>query len=327
MPTAANALLKYEAGQTSVAMSALTDAGDHLNFSGSASPWSRKSGYAPVIRPNGLVTGGVVTPAADGTNSAVDVSAGTAYIGGALVSFNAVTNLVVTRPADANTHIIDSIAVASNGTVSDIDGTDHTAFSETRAGNGGPPLIPVASVELAQVRLSAQADTDILAAEIFSVVGVHTERWDYPVYDVDYYTGKITLVDDLPLIHTGVVAKGVYASYASPIFADVSIANDFVAPEDSYSVSSTQVYGRTIGSSSSSLGQGSFTAYLNNGVTDSLVTLQGENLWWKFYPDRYTGPYVIAQGILGVTRAFPAGDQITASCTINAEAAATNVAA
>ena len=327
MPTAANALLKYEAGQTSVAMSALTDAGDHLNFAGSASPWSRKSGYAPVIRPNGLVTGGVVTPAADGTNSAVDVSAGTAYIGGALVSFNAVTNLVVTRPADANTHIIDSIAVASNGTVSDIDGKDHTAFSETRDADGGPPLIPVASVELAQVRLAAQADGDILAAEIFSVHGVHTERWDYPVWVEDYYTGKITMADDLPLIHTGVVAKGVYASYASPIFADVSIATDFVPPEDSYSVSSRQAYGRTVGSSTSALGQGSFTAFLNNGVTDSLVTLQGKNLWFKFYPDRYTGPYIITQGILGVTRAFPAGDQITASCTISSEAAATNVAA
>lgn len=327
MPTAKDALLKYEAGQTAVAISALTDAGDHINFTGSASPWSRKSGYAPVIRPNGLISGGVVTPAASGLNDAVDVSAGTAYISGALVSFNAATDLVVTRPADANTHQINSIAVASNGTISDIDGTDHTAFSETRGGNGGPPFIPATSVELAQVRLSAQASADIAASEIFSVVGVHTERWDYPLYDVDYYLGKVTFVDDLPLIHTDSKAKGVYASYASPIFADVSIATDFVPPEDSYSVSSTQVYGRTVGSTSSSLGQGSFTAHLNNGVTDALVTLEGENLWFKFYPDRYQGPYIMCQGTLGVTRAFPAGDQISASCTINAEAAARNVAA
>lgn len=327
MPSAANALLKYEAGQTSVAMSALVDAGDHINFSGSVSPWSRKSGYAPVIRPNGLITGGVITPSADGTNSAVDVSAGTAYIGGVLVAFNAVTNLVVTRPADANTHQINSIAVASNGTVSDIDGIDHTSFSETRAANGGPPLIPVASVELGQVRFSAQADTDVLASEIFSVVGVHTERWDYPVYTANYYNGKVTMVSALPLIHTGGVAKAVFASYASPIFADVPIASDFVAPEDSYSVASTQVYGGTVGSSTSSLGQGTFTAYLQNGVTDSLVTLKGEVLWFKFYPDRYNGPYIVTQGKLGVNRAFPAGNQITASCTINAETAATDVAA
>lgn len=327
MPSAKDALVRYEAGQTAVALSALTDSGDHMAFIGSASPWSRRDGYAPTIRPNGLLTGGAVTPAATGLADAVDVAAGTCYIAGALVSFNAVADLVVTRPADANTHQINSIAVASNGTVSDIDGTDHTAFSETRDANGGPPLIPVASVELAQVRLAAQASADIVASEIFSVVGVHTERSDYPVYDIDYYLGKVTFVDDLPLIHTGVVAKKVYAAYAAPIFADVSIASDFVAPEDSYSVSSTQVYGRTIGATSSSLGQGAFTAYLNDGVTDALVGLSGQNLWFKFFPNKYAAPYLMCQGLLGVGRNFPAGDNITAACTINAESAARNVAA
>lgn len=327
MPSAKDALLRYEAGQTAVALSALTDSGNHMIFVGSAAPWSRRDGYTPVIRPNGLLTGGEVTPAASGLNDAVDVAAGTAYIAGALVSFNASVDLVVTRPADANTHAINSIAVASTGVVSDIDGKDHTEFSETRDANGGPPLIPVASVELAQVRLAAQASADIVASEIFSVVGVHTERSDYPVWDVDYYLGKVTFVDDLPLIHTGAVAKKVYASYAAPIFADVSIATDFVAPENSYSVSSTQVYGRTIGATSSSLGQGTFTAYLNDGVTDSLIGLAGQNLWFKFYPNRYSAPYLMAQGILGITRTYPAGDNITAACTINAESAARNVAA
>ena len=327
MPSAKDALLRYEAGQTAVALSALTDSGNHMAFTGSASPWSRRDGFTPIIRPNGLLTGGAVTPAASGLADAVDVAAGTAYIGGALVSFNASADLVVTRPADANTHQINSIAVASTGVVSDIDGVDHTAFSETRNGNGGPPLIPVASVELAQVRLAAQASADIVASEIFSVVGVHCERSDYPVYDTDYYLGKVTFVDDLPLIHTGAVAKGVYASYAAPIFADVSIAADFVAPEDSYSVSSTQVYGRTIGATSSSLGQGTFMAYLNDGVTDALVGLAGQNLWFKFFPNKYQSPYLMCQGILGITRAYPAGDNITASCTINAESAARNVAA
>lgn len=406
MPTAANALLRYEAGQTAVAMSALSDAGDHTNFAGSASPWSRKSGYSPVIRPNGLVTGGAVTPSAAGTNDAVDVAAATAYIGGVLVSAAASTDEAVARTtsgyllltlaeaayvaavagdigkavvgtttSDSGTLVaynnatrqwlieqdeagdafddddesitittgtgagamsgvavvpgykINSVVITSGGAVEVTEGYPALAFSETRGALGGPPLIATTSVEVAQVRYSAAASADVAASEIFSVAGVHTERWDYPVYDVDYYLGKVTFVDDLPLIHTGGVAKGVFASYASPIFADVSIANDFVAPENSYSVSSTQVYGRTIGATSSSLGQGSFTAYLNNGVTDSLVTLEGENLWFKFYPDKYAGPYIMTQGVLGVTRAFPAGDQITASCTINAEAVAVNVAA
>lgn len=407
MPTAKDALLKYEAGQTSVAMSALTDAGDHINFTGSFSPWSRKSGYAPVIRPNGLITGGAVTPSAASTSDAVDVTAATAYIGGALVTAAASTDEAVARTTagyllltlaaggytnavagdigkvvtggttgDTATLVaynnstrqwlvaqvdggdvfddddeaitiagggtgagsmsgvavtpgykINSVVMTSGGVIEVTEGYPGTSFSDTRGAIGGPPLIAVTSVEMAQVRYTSASSADVDATEIFAVVGVHTERWDYPVYDVDYYTGKITFVDDLPLIHTGGVAKKVYASYASPIFADVSIATDFVPPEDSYSVSSTQVYGRTVGSTSSSLGQGSFMAHLNNGVTDSLVTLEGENLWFKFYPDRYAGPYIMCQGTLGVTRAFPAGDQITASCTINAESAARNVAA
>ncbi len=327
MPSAKDALLRYEAGQTAVAISALTDSGNHVAFTGSASPWSRRDGYAPVIRPNGLLTGGVVTPAASGDDDKVDVSAGTAYIGGALVSFNASVDLALDRAVTTDTHIINSIAVASNGTVSKIAGVDHTAFSETRAADGGPPLIPAASVELAQVRFASLTNAAVDESEIFAVVGVHCERSDYPVWDIDYYTGTVTFVDDLPLIHTDTKPKGVFASYAAPIYADVSIAADFVAPEDSYSVSSTQVYGRTIGSSSSSLGQGAFTAYLNDGVTDALIGLGGQNLWFRFYPNRYMAPYVTCQGILGITRAYPAGDNITASCTINAEAAARNVAA
>ena len=46
-----------------------------------------------------------------------------------------------------------------------------------------------------------------------------------------------------------------------------------------------------------------------------------------FFPNRYQSPYLMCQGILGITRAYPAGDNITAACTINAESAAVNVPA
>ena len=105
-------------------------------------------------------------------------------------------------------------------------------------------------------------------------------------------------LDVLPAIHTGTIPKGVFASYASPIFADVALASDFVPPETSNSVTSTQVYGTTLGSTSSTLNQGSFTAYLNDGVTDALVLLKNANLWFRFYPDRYKAPYLLAQGKL-----------------------------
>jgi len=69
MATAENAKLQYEAGQNVVAMAALTDAGDGRNYAGAAALWSRRSGYAPVVRPNGLLTGGAASGTA--TNNQV----------------------------------------------------------------------------------------------------------------------------------------------------------------------------------------------------------------------------------------------------------------
>lgn len=327
MPTAEHARLQYEAGQSAVAMSALTDSGDATIFEGASAPWSQRSGYAPVIRPNGLVTGGAITPAASGDNDAVDVAAGTAYIGGVLVSWSAASDVAITRGLTTDMHNITSITVTSGGTVAAVSGTDGTAFSETRDSDGGPPLIATTSVELGQVRTTSVTAAAVSSAEIFQVVGQHQERFDYPLFDVDYYSGEVSFTGALPLSHTGGVPKGVYASYAAPIFADVAKSSDFQPPENSYSVSSTQIYGRTLGSTSASLGAGSFTGYVEDGVTDGLVSLEGEILWFRFYPDRAKSPHIMSQGKLGITRSFPAGDQIKVAATINAESAATNVAA
>jgi hypothetical protein len=47
---------------------------------------------------------------------------------------------------------------------------------------------------------------------------------------------------------------------------------------------------------------------------------------FKFYQNRDNStPYILTQGILGISRAFPAGDQISAACTISAEEAAVEV--
>jgi hypothetical protein len=131
----------------------------------------------------------------------------------------------------------------------------------------------------------------------------------------------------LPAIHTGSVSKKVCASYSTPAFAEVRHANDFVPPEKSWSISSTQVYNATVGETSESLNAGSFTALLNDGIADAIVTKAGENLWFKFFPNRNNSNYLMCQGILGVGRQFPAGGNINASCTINAEAPAENVSA
>ncbi|MBP8100973.1 MAG: hypothetical protein KAY54_03730 [Burkholderiaceae bacterium] len=322
MATAENAKLQYEAGQNSVAMSALTNSGDETTFTSAATLWSGRSGYAPVVRPNGVLTGFAITTHA--TNDTVTIAAGTLNLAGVVTSVNAGT-LVASRGVTTDTHMITSLTINSSGALAAVAGVDSTAFSETRGANGGPPLIPVGSVEIGQVRTTSVTAAVIASSEIYQVVGLHRERADFPLYDINYDAGSVTFLDALPEIHTGPVPKAVYASYSSPIFADVALASDFVPPETSHSVSSTQVYGTTLGATSSTLGQGAFTAYLANGVADALVVLKNETLWFKFFPDRYATPYILAQGKLGIARTFPAGDSIQAACTISAASAAVEV--
>jgi hypothetical protein len=317
---AENAKLQYEGGQNVVAMSALTDSGDRTKFTSAASLWSQRSGYAPVVRPNGLLTGGAVTVTA--VNNQVAVAALTLNLNG-VVSAVAAGNAIVTRPAGAVSKV-NSITINAANAITVVAGTDgaSAAFSETRGAAGGPPLIPPTSVEIAQVRLTNSAAAVVAAGEVYQVVGLHQERADFPPYDVNHGLGAVVFLQALDAIHTGPAPKGVFASYASPIFADVALSSDFVPPETSHSVSSTQIYGTTLGASSSTLGQGSFTAYLNNGVNDSLVALKNQILWFKFFPDRYASPFILTQGKLGINRTFPAGASIQAACTISASAAA-----
>ena len=327
MSSAENAKLQYEGGQNVTPMSALTDSGDRTVFDSSATLFSRRSGFEPSVKPDGLITGGRVSVAVSATDDVVDVAALTANAAGELKTVSAQTDVTVQRGATTNTHRITSITVTSAGAVVAVAGTAHTEFSEVRGASGGPAYIPVGSIEIAQVRLTSIAAAPVESSEIYQVVGLHQERFDFPLYDVNYLDGTVTFNDALPAIHTGDTAKKVYASYSSPIFADVAKAVDFVAPETSHSVSSTQIYGKTLGSSSSSLGQGSFTAYLENGISDALVTLKNENLFFKFFPDKYKTDYILCQGKLGISRTFPAGDEIQASCTISASEEGTEVAA
>jgi len=323
MPTAENAKLQYEGGQSVTAMTALTDSGDRTRFTSAAALWSQRSGYAPVIRPNGLLTGGAVGTHA--TDNTVTVAAMTLNLNGVVAAVNAAAP-TITRPATAVAKVC-SVTVNASAAVAVVAGTDGatTAFSETRGAAGGPPLIPVDSVEIAQVRMTTSAAGKVAATEIYQVVGLHTERADFPLYTVAYDLGSVSFLSALDAIHTGPAPKKVHASYAAPIFADVALASDFVPPETTHSVSSTPIYGTTLGSASSTLGQGAFTAYLNDGVSDALVALKNQILWFKFFPDRYASPYLLTQGKLGISRTFPAGDSIQAACTISSSAAAKEV--
>lgn len=327
--TASNAKLQYEAGQDKNAMDAMTDSGDHKIFStDGAALWSQKSGYEPSIIPDGLETGGEVTPGA--AVDKVAVAALTCYLAGEKETVAGDGAVSVTRPAasPASLKKINSITINSAGVITEVTGTENATFSTTRGAAGGPPLIPVGSIEIAQVKLTGGTPAAITAAEIFQVVGSSCERWDYPVWSEDPFSGEISFASALPAIHVGSPAtyKGVYAEVYEPVFSDLEPVADFVPPENTHSVSSTQVYGGTVGASSSSLGQGSFKAFLKDGITESFMALKDDTLFFKFFPDRNKAPYLICQGKLGIARTYPAGDNIQAACTISATEAALEVA-
>lgn len=332
--TAEYGKLEFESGQTLVPYAALTDSGDHKSFDSADELWSDKSGYSPVVRPNGVITGGAVTPAVSGTNNLVDVAALTCYLAGVLTSVSADTDVSCAR-ASTDTHIINSITVDQSGAIAVVAGTEGTSFSETRAAAGGPPLIPATSIEIAQVRLSAQAAAAIKASEIFTVVGTHKEMYNFPLWNVRYGevangalgVAGVNFLSALPLIHTGSIPKAVYAQYYEPSFTEAANASDVKLPEKTHSTSSTQVYNNVINSVSSSLGQGSFNVQLEDGLTDPIAQQRDAKLWFRFYPDRYKTPYSLFQGKLGVSRNFPAGGNINAACTISAATEALDVIA
>lgn len=326
MPNADNAKLQIESGQNLVPMEELTDDGDQINFSASAGFWSARAGFVPVIRPNGVRSGGVISPTVN--NNEVSTAAMSVNLNGVITAVAADSAVAITRTAAGGAFQINSVTVDSGGNVTAVAGTEGSAFTEVRGDAGGPPLIPVDSVEVGQVRMTSNTDAAILANEIKQVVGTHQERWDFPLWTVDALNGKLVFTQALPLIHTGPVAKKVFVEYYTPIFADVPDANNVVPPEASFSVTSEQTYDRVVNSSSQSLGQGSFEARLESGgISDLVSKLKNQKLWFKFFPDKFQSSNIVFQGLLGIAREFPADGAIRATATVSSDSEAVDVEA
>jgi len=318
--TADNAKLEYEGGQNAFTNAALTNSGDNISFTSQATQWSGVTAHLPTVSPDGLATGGAVS--ANAGNDAVDVTSLTCYLAGSLTTVAATAAVPVLRGTATNPVRTSSVTVTSLGALAVVAGVVGASASTTRGAAGAAPLIPIGSIEIAQVHLTSDVAAVIAQTEIFAVVGQHVERFDYPLFNINYELGSITFLSALPTIHTGNIPKAVFASYASPIFAEISLSSDFIPPENSHSVSSKQVYGTTMGSNSSTLNQGSFIAYLQDGVTDPLIKLKNANLWFRFYPNKYKTAHILTQGVLGVSRTFPSGASIQAACTISSDVAA-----
>lgn len=316
-------IIRYEAGQTAYPFEAMTDGGDATVFGASFFPLSNAAGYEAVVAPYGVVTGGAIAPHTD--DDTVAVGALTASMAGAATAGADGTVAVASASVSidrAATDVakVNSITVTAAGALAAVAGTDGTtaAFSEVRGAAGGPPFIPVGSIEIGQVRTTTSAPTALLASQIYAVPGLHVERADYPMHALNYATGEATFAAALQPIHTGGVPKLVYIKGAMPLFAPIPQTSDWVPAESTYSISSTDTYDGPVGSASSSLGQASFNAILKDGITDAFLAQRGKTIWVEFRPDRdKTLPKQLTQGILGVSRTFPAGGgNFSGSCTV-----------
>lgn len=327
-------IIRYEAGQTAYPFEAMDDSGDATVFAASFFPISSTAGFEPVVAPYGLLTGGAITPHADADK--VTVAALTASMaGGATAGADgvvAVSSAAVTV-ARAATDVakVNSITVDATGALAVVAGLDGAAvaFSEVRGAAGGPPLIPVGSIEIGQVRTVTSAAAALVPSQIYAVPGLHVERADYPVHSLNYATGEVAFAAPLQPIHTGAVPKQVYIKGATPLFAPIPQTWDWKPAEATYSISSTNTYDGPVGSSSSSLGQATFTAILKDGITDAFLAQRGKSIWVEFRPDRDKMlPKQLTQGVLGVSRTFPAGGgNFSAACTLTPNAQTFDVAA
>ena len=333
MPNASEAILYYEADQAQVAITELTDQGDQLDFRSTDTLWSGFTGKTPVVTPNGVYDGGVITPAVSGSNDVVDISACRCYLAGVLTTVSASVDEALIRPAVSN-YQKQSITITSGGAFAVVEGAEHTAFSTVRGAAGGPPYIPVGSVEIGQVWWDSQTPAPVTATEIKQIEGSSLERFDRPTWTVKYSNvangilgnAGILFNSALPTIHTADVAKKVYASWYTPEFAEIIRAYDWVPPGRTISVNTTETYGETVGSVSRSIGTGSFSALMDTNIHDNILKFENQLLWFKYYQARLeTTRYQLAQGYLAVTQSNPAGDNISAAFTLGAESVASMV--
>ncbi len=326
MATTENSALYYEFEHFLKGMASLTDSGDHFTFNSVSDCWSDEAGFSPVVRPDGVLAGVQVSPSLS-SNNQVDISSGSLNLAGAIVTKSSATGLTCTRGDVSNPFIINSITLTSAGAFSVVPGTPGTAFSESRGVAGGAPFIPVGSIELSQVRLSSSTAGIVLASEIYASPNVHRELANYPVISsIDFvreresvlFPAGVTFSCAMMCNHTGGVVKGVYAQYYEPEFVEIGRAADFQPSSNSFSTTSNACYGGVVGEVSRSLKAGKFRAYLDDGVSDAILTKEGKKIWFKFLPDRYfPDKYVLTHGFMGVSAKYPAKGSISADFTIN----------
>lgn len=326
---AENGRLEMETSSTPLGIVLMDDLGDHQTF-GVDGVDTLSACNPRDVRPNGIIAGvNMGSPAASGANNAVDVATVVAMIKGIKTPVAAVAGQVIARPVGGDVAQISSVTVNEAGAVAVVTGAEaaDAIFLATRGVAGGPPLIPVDSIELFQVRLNTQADAPITVEQI-----VHTTEFA-EAFEIDE-TGRgdheenplrrrahVRFGRVLPQIHTGPATRRVYIDARTPDYTEISKAADFTPAEESVSSSSSQHYGGVETDDSVSLGQGKFKAKLNNGVSDMILASRKKVRTFRFFPDRDQPEHVVTQGKVATARTFPVASGIAADVTISARRA------
>jgi len=323
MATSADAMVKIETSNIAYTNQAMVDSGDHTIFK--VTGVDVYSGDPDIdVKPDGILSGiNLMSPESGATNNEVEWPAFTAQISGVSVSVSA-GSIAITRPATAVAKVC-SIIVDGTGTVAVEAGTDGatTTFSEVRGAAGGPPLIQVADIELAQVRVTSDVAAVITAAEIFQNPGQHSEYVTFPPIKEKRHVGKgdvhasvsaektayVEFASALPLTHVGAIPKGVFIDYATPNMTEIPRCLDYTPSEVSHGVNSTTYYGGTDASTTRSLGQGGFTVRTDDNIRDFIIGRKDDPTVIEFYPDRNKVPFQRTMATLGMARTFPAEDQ------------------
>jgi len=219
LPTGKEMQLKVEDGFTLYGPELMTDSGDHKNYSSAGNRFSLcasdENGIdrRPVVRPDGLRNGCLVSSAISGIDNCVDVCAGSIWNGGIVKSVNGVTDLALTRPSAGNVKKV-SITIDSAGTVAILDGTEGVSYTDSRGVAGGALYIPLGTVELVTIKLD-----EFTGPVKERSINFSPELSSFPVCEIDPYVAKAVFSKAHSPIHTGGVARNIYITYSVPQFS------------------------------------------------------------------------------------------------------------
>jgi len=180
-------------------------------------PWCKRTGYTPVIRISGVVSGCVVSGGSSDDN--LEVTAGVVNVNGAAVTVDAGTSNTVTRGASGK-YAVHALCVDNTGTLSVVKGTDGDSLDLTSGygGAGQKPLVATTLAVLAYAVTLGDSAAVIPSADIYAGESANVD------YIIDSLRGGIVLYEALPLNHTGPVSRAIYAT-----FYDLSTALSAVA--------------------------------------------------------------------------------------------------